>query len=70
MTTVSIVMERSVCLAVEVQKTTSTARSPTRCVVMEEELTSVVVTVMPTATHLDQSVTRPSTLAMLLQGRF
>jgi len=35
---------------------------------MEEELTSVVVTVMPTATHLDQSA--PITLAMLLQGRF
>ena len=29
--------------------TTSTVRSPTRCVVMEEELTSVVVTVMTTA---------------------
>jgi len=70
MTTASIVMERSVCLAVVVQMTTSTARSLTRCVVTEEELTSVVVTVMPTATHLDQSVTPPSTLAMLLQGRF
>jgi len=57
MTTVSIVMEKSVCLAVEVQMTTSTVRSPTRCVVMEEDLTSVVVTVMTTAAHLDQSVT-------------
>jgi len=68
MTTVSTVMEKSVCLAVEVQMTTSTARSPTRCVVMEEDLTSVVVTVMTTAAHLDQSA--PITLAMLLQGRF
>jgi len=68
MTTVSIVMEKSVCLAVEAQKTTSTARSPTRCVVTEEELTSVVVTVMTTAAHLDQSA--PITLAMPRMGRF
>jgi len=68
MTTVSTVMEKSVCLAVEVQMTTSIARSPTRCVVMEEDLTSVVVKLMTTAAHLDQSA--PITLAMLLMGRF